>query len=194
MAEMTIPYHKPAADPSIISDAWDSGTNYNVGDYCIQGDVLYRAIQSGINRQPPNAMYWQATSVESEITSVRSTVSTLQKIGMPAANFESAHTLSPNTWVKYATLPLEKGTYAISVPFFRHQGGDSMMQSQMALTESETYTGEANSSCLSSSWYTCGLPVIYYRSDKTKNMNLFCAFSGQTQHTVDIRGGCYKVG
>ena len=59
---------------SMIGDAWVSGHAYAVGDYCIDGNVLYKcktAHTSTASNRPPYASYWDAVSVASELQAIR---------------------------------------------------------------------------------------------------------------------------
>ena len=59
---------------SMIGDAWASGHAYAVGDYCIDGNVLYKcktAHTSSASNRPPYASYWDAVSVASELQAIR---------------------------------------------------------------------------------------------------------------------------
>ena len=51
---------------SMIGDAWAPGQSYAVGDYRIDGNVLYKcktAHTSSASNRPPYASYWDAVSV-----------------------------------------------------------------------------------------------------------------------------------
>lgn len=55
---------------SMIGDAWATSHAYAVGDYCIDGNVLYKcktAHTSSASYRPPYASYWDAVSVADEI-------------------------------------------------------------------------------------------------------------------------------
>ena len=55
---------------SMIGDAWASGQSYAVGDYRIDGNVLYKcktAHTSTASNRPPYASYWDAVSVTSQL-------------------------------------------------------------------------------------------------------------------------------
>ena len=58
---------------SMIGDAWASGQAYAVGDYRIDGNVLYKcktAHTSSASNRPPYASYWDAVSVTSELVKI----------------------------------------------------------------------------------------------------------------------------
>ena len=55
---------------SMIGDAWVTSHAYAVGDYCIDGNVLYKcktAHTSSASNRPPYASYWDAVSVSSQL-------------------------------------------------------------------------------------------------------------------------------
>jgi hypothetical protein len=55
---------------SMIGDAWVVSHAYAVGDYCIDGNVLYKcktAHTSNSSNRPPYASYWDAVSVASQL-------------------------------------------------------------------------------------------------------------------------------
>ena len=57
---------------SMIGDAWVTSHAYAVGDYCIDGNVLYKcktAHTSSASYRPPYASYWDAVSVASQLGS-----------------------------------------------------------------------------------------------------------------------------
>lgn len=65
---------------SMIGDAWASGQAYTVGDYRIDGNVLYKcktAHTSSASNRPPYESYWKATSVSKELGGI-----TLQGLGL----------------------------------------------------------------------------------------------------------------
>lgn len=64
------------ADSTIISDAYDSSTTYAAGDYFIYDNVLYHVDVACTGITPPNANYYTATSVSSEISNYKSYVVT----------------------------------------------------------------------------------------------------------------------
>lgn len=61
---------KVVATQNMIGDAWVASHAYAVGDYCIDGNVLYKcktAHTSSASYRPPYASYWDAVSVASEL-------------------------------------------------------------------------------------------------------------------------------
>lgn len=55
---------------SMIGDAWVTSHAYAIGDYCIDGNVLYKcktAHTSSASYRPPYASYWDVTTVANEI-------------------------------------------------------------------------------------------------------------------------------
>lgn len=63
---------KVVATQNMIGDAWVLNHNYAVGDYSIDGNVLYKcktAHTSAASNRPPYASYWNAVSVTSQLGS-----------------------------------------------------------------------------------------------------------------------------
>ena len=66
IAGKTVPMPYTPAPQSMIGDAWVTSHAYAVGDYCIDGNVLYKcktAHTSSAGYRPPYASYWDAVSV-----------------------------------------------------------------------------------------------------------------------------------
>ena len=86
---------------SMIGDAWASGQAYVVGDYRIDGNVLYKCKTdhtSSASNRPPYASYWDAVSVGSELskkwTLLGSLTSTSGDLTLPSDYKEIYITLS----------------------------------------------------------------------------------------------------
>jgi len=63
---------KVVATQNMIGDAWVTSHAYAVGDYCIDGNVLYKcktAHTSSASNRPPYTSYWDAVSVSSQLSS-----------------------------------------------------------------------------------------------------------------------------
>lgn len=70
IAGKTVPMPYTPAPQSMIGDAWITSHAYAVGDYCIDGNVLYRcktAHTSTASKRPPYASYWTAVPVASQL-------------------------------------------------------------------------------------------------------------------------------
>ena len=68
---------KVVATQNMIGDAWVTSHAYAVGDYCIDGNVLYKcktAHTSSASNRPPYASYWDAVSVTSELKKVETVI------------------------------------------------------------------------------------------------------------------------
>lgn len=76
---------------SMIGDAWVVSHAYAVGDYCIDGNVLYKcktAHTSTASNRPPYASYWDAVSVSSQLGNIREITSNFP---FSSSKFESVH-------------------------------------------------------------------------------------------------------
>lgn len=55
------------ANKDIISDAYDSSATYEVGDYFIDNNIMYKVLVTCVGVTPPNATYYKPTSVAEEL-------------------------------------------------------------------------------------------------------------------------------
>lgn len=77
---------------SMIGDAWVLNHAYAVGNYCIDGNVLYKcktAHTSTASNRPPYASYWDAVSVASQLGNIREITSNFP---FNSTKFVSVHT------------------------------------------------------------------------------------------------------
>ena len=94
---------------SMISDAWASGQSYAVGDYRIDGNVLYKcktAHTSSASNRPPYASYWDAVNVGDELGELNAEIENLNQAttvymllgGLPTicemSSFDSSKTIT----------------------------------------------------------------------------------------------------
>ena len=55
------------ADNDIISDAWNASTIYEVGQYCIYNNSLWKCLVQHSGQTPTEGTYWTKTSITSEL-------------------------------------------------------------------------------------------------------------------------------
>lgn len=63
---------------SIVSDAYSGSLTYNVGDYCIYDNKLYRCITAVTTAEAFDSAKWQETSVKSELSTLNSNINTIE--------------------------------------------------------------------------------------------------------------------
>ena len=68
---------------SLISDKYNSSATYNTGDYCIYNNALYKCKSDNVTGTW-NANKWDLTNVDTELTSINSDLSELEKNNFPA--------------------------------------------------------------------------------------------------------------
>lgn len=59
---------------NIVSDKWDSSTTYNVGEYCIYKDTLWKCLVDNGNQIPEEGTYWTMIRIGDEIKSIYTTI------------------------------------------------------------------------------------------------------------------------
>lgn len=75
-----------SGDISVVSDAWNSETQYVVNQYCIYDNVLYRCTNNNIGMQPDiSSTYWVVTNTGIELGSV------LNKLNVLFSNVKTAY-------------------------------------------------------------------------------------------------------
>ena len=57
-----------------ISDVWNSETVYEVGQYCIHNNILWKCLVANTNIEPTEGTHWTQTTIDAEITSVNSSL------------------------------------------------------------------------------------------------------------------------
>ncbi len=60
-----------------VSDAWDSGTTYAVGDYCIYNNTLWKCLTANTATTPTEGSDWTAKTVGEELGSLNSELTDL---------------------------------------------------------------------------------------------------------------------
>lgn len=55
------------ANNDIISDAWNASTTYEVGQYCIYNNSLWKCLVQNIGQTPTEGTYWTKASITSEL-------------------------------------------------------------------------------------------------------------------------------
>lgn len=63
MANSIIPFNVART----FSDVWSSRKEYEIGDFCVYKNILYKATQAGAGHEPPNNTYWVITNVGAEL-------------------------------------------------------------------------------------------------------------------------------
>ena len=63
---------------SIVSDAYSGSSTYNVGDYCIYDNKLYRCITAVTTAESFDSAKWKETSVKSELSTLNSNINTIE--------------------------------------------------------------------------------------------------------------------
>ena len=64
---------------SVISDEWNDKTTYEVGQYCIYANKLWKCLVQHSGQTPTEGTYWTQTSIDDEITELNNTL--VSKIG-----------------------------------------------------------------------------------------------------------------
>lgn len=85
-------------DTSIISDAYDELKIYVAGEYCIYNNLLWKCLVQNNGQTPTEGTYWTKVTVANEITSVNSSLDSLNKLITKAFpyGFPLVPTLSAN--------------------------------------------------------------------------------------------------
>lgn len=75
-------------DNGIISDEWNSATTYEVGQYCIYNNSLWKCILQHNGQTPEEGTYWTKVSVGSEFNTLNSNLKSKVKIysSIPGTN------------------------------------------------------------------------------------------------------------
>ena len=60
-----------------VSDAWNSSTNYTVGQYCIYNNILWKCLVQNIGQTPSEGTYWTKVTIGSEFNLVKNDIDTL---------------------------------------------------------------------------------------------------------------------
>ena len=69
----TISVDNTDVDMSVVSDAWDITKVYNVGDYCIHNNVLYKCLVQNTGSEPTEGnSNWEKCSVGAELSQINS--------------------------------------------------------------------------------------------------------------------------
>jgi hypothetical protein len=83
---------KAAGAVSDFADAYDSTSTYNVGDFVIYNNILYRCITTITVPESFDGTHWARTTVEEIITQINSDLSKLKK-GRVSCSFSSGYYL-----------------------------------------------------------------------------------------------------
>lgn len=60
-----------------MSDAWNNSTNYEVGQYCIYNNILWKCLVQNIGQTPAEGTYWTNVTIGSEFNVVKNDIDTL---------------------------------------------------------------------------------------------------------------------
>ena len=74
-----------ADDTSIISDAYDELKTYNVGEYCIYNNSLWKCLVQNNGQTPTEGTYWTNVTVANEITSLNSSLNAEKSYSLGSA-------------------------------------------------------------------------------------------------------------
>lgn len=59
---------------NIVSDKWNNSITYNVGEYCIYKDTLWKCLLQNKNQIPEEGTYWTKVNIGTEIKSVNTKI------------------------------------------------------------------------------------------------------------------------
>lgn len=59
---------------NIVSDKWNNSVTYNVGEYCIYKDTLWKCLLQNNGQTPEEGTYWTKVNIGSEIKSVNTKI------------------------------------------------------------------------------------------------------------------------
>lgn len=94
-----------------------------------------------------------------------------------------------DTWTKCDEgIFLEAGYYLFVCPFFRDQGGGtSIFKTNIALSTSETFSGDAHIGALSTDWLSHSMGAYVFQAKTDSTVNIFVSHTSTVTHTIDIR-------
>ena len=101
----------------------------------------------------------------------------------------TASSVPCDTWTKFDEgIFLEAGYYLFVCPFFRDQGGGtSIFKTNIALSTSETFSGDAHLGALSTDWLSHSMGAYVFQAKTDATVNIFVSHTSTVTHTVDIR-------
>lgn len=67
-------------EKEIISDAWNASTTYEVGQYCIYNNSLWKCLVQHSGQTPTEGTYWTKVTVANEITSVNNSINDYEEL------------------------------------------------------------------------------------------------------------------
>ena len=101
----------------------------------------------------------------------------------------TASSVPCDTWTKCDEgIFLEAGYYLFVCPFFRDQGGGtSIFKTNIALSTSETFSGDAHLGALSTDWLSHSMGAYVFQAKTDATVNIFVSHTSTVTHTIDIR-------
>jgi hypothetical protein len=142
IAGKTVPFTYTPAPQSMIGDEWVSGQSYAVGDYRIDGNVLYKcktAHTSSASNRPPYASYWTAVSVVSAFASKDATEDVLINSGWLTSSSFSWNSdgyynyyTNPSSWPSQATFEKYSGYGKLFFRFLLADSSNDLLLNEVA--------------------------------------------------------------
>lgn len=101
----------------------------------------------------------------------------------------TASSVPCDTWTKCDEgIFLEAGYYLFVCPFFRDQGGGtSIFKTNIALSTSETFSGDAHLGALSTDWLSHSMGAYVFQAKTDATVNIFVSHTSTVTHAIDIR-------
>ena len=75
-------------EKTMISDEWNSAITYEVGQYCIYNNTLWKCLVQHNGQVPSEGTYWTKTQIDDEMLAIKNDISTLN------SNFKKSEILS----------------------------------------------------------------------------------------------------
>lgn len=181
------------SDTVIGGDEYDSTSTYEIGDFCIYNNKLYRCITAIITAEAFTPAHWEETSVENELDALRKSggIPTNSVIGYDGSTIPSGfeETDGPND---YSTTEKVIGTWTNGETLYRrvYQGtmpttGDYIVLGNIPNLEIVRFTGSVNGAS------NLKDPIPFYWSNTSKNVVEYNPNTGDFIFTfgTDYRSG-----
>lgn len=106
-----------------VSDYWNNSTIYEVGQYCIYDNKLWKCLVQHSGQTPTDGTYWTQTSIDKEFTELKGDLDELDNKFTVGENLINAEELSPlGEWCNYTNGVIESNSYVTNykhTPFIK---------------------------------------------------------------------------
>lgn len=142
-----------------FSDAYSTSTTYNVGDYCIYQDKLYRCITTVATAEVFDSDKWEQVNVANNLNRFYTYSLTAVSGNLAAGGWR-------NTYTAAVTDVLEPGTYIIVVTANLVGSGDNTGSARITIDDSELTGFQRGSIPLNSTVMSSNLTAVWRPTQK----------------------------